>query len=829
MKRARLAFARVFRRDRAACAVRLIRVAYVFLCTLFLPVVVAGAKPITFGGPGSAAQFNGSGVATDSAPAPPASPNDVKTFGGSGTDTAYSIVGTRDGGYLFAGDTTSFGASGKDFWAVKVDAGGAIQWQKRIGGAGMEGTLLPYGAGRVNLVSVVEAADNGFALAGATNSSGAGAYDAVVIKLDSSGNVAWQKTYGGTDNDAASSIFPMADGGFIVGGTTYEFGRFAGLGGANAWVLRLNADGTVRWQNAWDGLFDDYVSGVVQTTDGGYGVTGWTYSYNGLKAWAMKLDANGSLLWFKTVDSSFAWSIAPAAGGGFVVSGESESALVQRFNADGTVAWQRFYGGVDVLAAEAFSIIETTDGGFAFAGFTGPSFIAGRGMWVVKLDATGAIVWQKRYGSTAVDKAYGIAQTADGGFAVAGTETSGTSGTSPHALILKLDANGNAVGCSLGSNTSASASPGTAATSGNVPFYAATSASVLTANLVGADIASSVTQLCAETSAVTATALGFTAASATTSDFHDAAQVQARLTSTGGAPVVNETVTFTLGSGSSAPACLAMTDAAGTAACLITPSQAAGQVTLAATFAGDASFGGSSASTTFTVTKEETTLTFTAGSPTLIANGQPATFAAALKEDGTTAISGRAVTITLGSGVGAQSCTGTTNSSGTASCTINVNQPLGPNTVVANFSGDAFYRPASDTEAVVVFAFLGSGSFVIGDLNAVPGNAVTFWGAKWAELNSLSGGPAPEAFKGFADTAPQSCGGSWSSRPGNSSNPPDSVPSFMAVIASSSAIKSGPIISGNVLKIVIVRANPGYGPAPGHTGTGTVVGVLCSR
>ena len=125
------------------------------------------------------------------------------------------------------------------------------------------------------------------------------------------------------------------------------------------------------------------------------------------------------------------------------------------------------------------------------------------------------------------------------------------------------------------------------------------------------------------------------------------------------------------------------------------------------------------------------------------------------------------------------------------------------------------------------FAFPSSGSFVIGDLNAAVGNPVTFWGAQWAKVNSFSGGPAPAAFKGFADTAPQSCGESWTSRPGNNSNPPHSVPPFMAVVASSSITQSRATISGNVPKIVIVKTNPGYAPAPGQTGTGTVVAVLC--
>lgn len=197
------------------------------------------------------------------------------------------------------------------------------------------------------------------------------------------------------------------------------------------------------------------------------------------------------------------------------------------------------------------------------------------------------------------------------------------------------------------------------------------------------------------------TTLAFTTASATTSDYQDVAQVQAQLTTTaGGAPVPNEMVTFTLGP--SGPTCSAQTDPTGTATCLVTPSQGAGPVTLTVTFAGDALFVGSSASTMFTITKEETVLKFTATSPTQLTDGHPANFAATLKENGTAHISGASVTFTLGSGAKAQSCTGTTDPSGTATCTIVVNQVAGPNTVRANFSGDAFYRPASDTEAVVV-------------------------------------------------------------------------------------------------------------------------------
>jgi hypothetical protein len=159
-----------------------------------------------------------------------------------------------------------------------------------------------------------------------------------------------------------------------------------------------------------------------------------------------------------------------------------------------------------------------------------------------------------------------------------------------------------------------------------------------------------------------------------------------------------------------------------------------------------------------------------------------------------------------------------------------VTVPLGPTTVTATFSGDAYYQPSSDSKSVIVFAFSSTGGFVIGDQNAAVNSAVTFWGAQWWQENSLSGGQAPTSFKGYADNmsaTPPSCGGTWNTNPGNSSKPPGSIPAYMAVLVSSSISNSADMITGNMVKIVIVKTNSGYGPDPGHGGTGTVVGVLC--
>ncbi|HYL73403.1 MAG TPA: hypothetical protein VEU96_04320 [Bryobacteraceae bacterium] len=189
-------------------------------------------------------------------------------------------------------------------------------------------------------------------------------------------------------------------------------------------------------------------------------------------------------------------------------------------------------------------------------------------------------------------------------------------------------------------------------------------------------------------------------------------------------------------------------------------------------------------------------------------------------------------TITATAGTGTVSLSGATIAA-SSSCSFSVSvvafvgTPAGQ--IYTNTTGNVTSNEAGpgNTATATLTVTAMSAQFVIGDTNAIVGDTVTFWGAQWAKDNTLSGGPAPNAFKGFTDTVPASCGGDWISRPGNSSQPPDTVPLFMAVIASSTITKSGAAITGDIPKIVVVRTNPGYGPSPGHTGTGTVVAVVC--
>jgi hypothetical protein len=219
-------------------------------------------------------------------------------------------------------------------------------------------------------------------------------------------------------------------------------------------------------------------------------------------------------------------------------------------------------------------------------------------------------------------------------------------------------------------------------------------------------------------------------------------------------------------------------------------------------------------------------------SSALLANGLPGQLAAALTEDGKKAIPGRTVALTLGSGASAQTCSASTAADGSARCAVDpVTQALGPGQASASFGGDGFYRPASANGNALVFAFVTGGTFVVGDGSAAVGASTTFWADTWSTSNTVSGGQGPASFKGFANTpssTPPACGGTWTSDPGNSSGPsPAPLPGYMAVVVSSSVVKSSSTVTGNVTQIVIVKTDAGYAPDPQSHGTGTVVAVLC--
>ena len=239
-----------------------------------------------------------------------------KTYGGATSwDYANSVQQTSDGGYIVAGFTRSFGAGNGDAWVLKLDADGAVVWQKTYGGA--ESDTAGFAQ---------EITGGGYIVAGYTRSSGAGEGDAWVLKLDADGNVIWQKTYGGTGNDFATFARQTTDGGYIVGAGTAS----SGAGEGDAWVLKLDADGNVIWQKTYGGADDDNINSIQQTTDGGYVVAGSTKSFGrGLDdAWVFKLDGNGNVTWQKVYgasDSDAVFSIQQTTDGGYIVGGSSNN------------------------------------------------------------------------------------------------------------------------------------------------------------------------------------------------------------------------------------------------------------------------------------------------------------------------------------------------------------------------------------------------------------------------------------------------------------------------------------------------------------------------
>jgi uncharacterized delta-60 repeat protein len=181
-----------------------------------------------------------------------------------------------------AGYTHSFGAGEDDFWVLKLSSGGAVSWQKRYDGGDDD-----------YATSIQQTSDGGYIVAGHTTSFGAGDSDSWVLKLNSSGTVAWQKRYAGANEDWAVSIQQTSDEGYIVAGITDSFGA----GSGDFWVLKLNSSGTVAWQKTYGGVSKEEATSIQETRDGRYIVAGYTYSFGagGYDFWVLRLDSDGTV------------------------------------------------------------------------------------------------------------------------------------------------------------------------------------------------------------------------------------------------------------------------------------------------------------------------------------------------------------------------------------------------------------------------------------------------------------------------------------------------------------------------------------------------------
>ncbi|OHB94405.1 MAG: hypothetical protein A3E19_06535 [Planctomycetes bacterium RIFCSPHIGHO2_12_FULL_52_36] len=375
-----------------------------------------------------------------------------KVYGGANWDRAYSIQQTSDGGYVVAGETSSFGAGRPDFWVLKLRHYGTVEWQKTYGGTDQD-----------EAHSIQQTSDGGYIVAGSTWSFGAGGEDIWVLKLKADGTVEWQKTYGGGNWDGAYSVHETSDGGYIVAGDTSSFGT----GGPAVWVLKLGPDGTVEWQKAYGGDDLDRAYSVHETNDGGYVVAGrrtMSLGAGGEKIpdiWVLKLRPNGTVEWQKTYGGGNwdgAYSVHETSDGGYIVAGDTSSfgtggpaVWVLKLGPDGTVEWQKAYGGDDL--DRAYSVHETNDGGYVVAGRRTMSLGAGGekipDIWVLKLRPNGTVDWQKTYGKEGGWEVAGsIHETRDGGYIMAGETGNAHTGTGTLSIsgikvwVLKLSPDG---------------------------------------------------------------------------------------------------------------------------------------------------------------------------------------------------------------------------------------------------------------------------------------------------------------------------------------------------------------------------------------------------
>jgi len=337
----------------------------------------------------------------------------TRTYGGSSSDEAWSVQQTTDGGFIVAGRTRSFGAGVWDVWLLKTDADGDTLWARTYGGSAPD-----YG------FSVQQTSDSGYITAGYTLSFGAGGSDVYLVRTDANGNTLWTRTYGGTGTDEGYSAQQTTDGGYIVAGRTTSFGG----GGDDVYLVKTDANGDTLWTRAYGGSTGDEARSVQQTTDGGYIITGRTYSYERFNdIWLLKTDANGDTLWTRTYgrsDNDESFCVQQTTDGGYIITGRTYSS--ERFDdiwllktdANGDTLWTRTYGGSG--GDEGWSVQQTTDGGYIVAGAT-ISFGAGDyDAWLLKTDADGDTLWTRTYGGTDMDWGYSVQQTTDGGYIVAG-------------------------------------------------------------------------------------------------------------------------------------------------------------------------------------------------------------------------------------------------------------------------------------------------------------------------------------------------------------------------------------------------------------------------
>lgn len=255
----------------------------------------------------------------------------------------------------------------------------------------------------------------------------------------------WTKTYGGSSSEDGYSVQQTTDGGFIITGFTYSYGVRYG----DVWLIRTDADGDTLWTKTYGTLGVDQGRSVQQTGDGGFIITGYAWMQSkGLQVWLIRTNSSGNALWSKDfggINDEIGYCVQQTDDGGFIIVGEviiqgnMIDAWLIKTDGEGNEVWSQIYGGTNF--DKGYSVQQTTDGGYIVTGYTSSFGFGYADVWLIKTNASGDTLWTKTYGGFDNDFGYSVQQTTDGGYLITGSTDSFRFGSG--VFVIKTDATGN--------------------------------------------------------------------------------------------------------------------------------------------------------------------------------------------------------------------------------------------------------------------------------------------------------------------------------------------------------------------------------------------------
>lgn len=389
--------------------------------------------------------------------------NFVKTFGGEKNDSGQSIVATLDGGYAILGftqsndgDITDKQDESFDYWLLKFNALDELQWQKTYGGSADD-----RGS------SIIQTLDGGYAILGYSFSddgdvfNNAGLQDFWLAKLNTNGNILWQKSFGYQGADSGISVIQTNDQGYLItgildvtasggeGNSSRTANRHAG---GDYWAIKLNPSGELMWSRYFGGNFTDTPNGIVETEDNGFIIVGssdsddtdisaniGTYDF-----WVIRISTTGDLVWEKSFGGSQideARAIVKTDDGNYLIAGDTRSDDIDvtsnkgaadlwliKITPNGNLLWEKTIGGTNFDVSRA--MVKSQNSGFILSGSSRSNDIdvdENKGQndaWILKVDTSGNLIWETTIGGSNIDFSYGVAELNDGSVIAVGDSTS---------------------------------------------------------------------------------------------------------------------------------------------------------------------------------------------------------------------------------------------------------------------------------------------------------------------------------------------------------------------------------------------------------------------